>query len=139
MLAQGYWQLCYGLIHLAARVAGQGRQASKRFNREGSAQGTPQQGQAFSIISSASHRWQLGCVLAQVGERALMQTRHGRIASPVERRQPALDDDSPYGRVPAFLAKTYELVGDRDNSDLVSWEDNGQRWVELLQAARELF
>ena len=62
-----------------------------------------------------------------------MQTRNGQIRPPVERRQ-THDDDSGFGRVPAFLAKTFDLVGDSDNSDIVSWEDNGQRYRPVGQA-----
>ena len=57
-----------------------------------------------------------------------MQTRHGKTSPHVEKKQQA-DDDAAFGRVPAFLLKTYDLVGDEANSEVVSWEDDGQRWV----------
>lgn len=61
-----------------------------------------------------------------------MQTRHGRVTVPAEKKH--YDDDGGFGRVPAFLLKTYELVGDGVNSDVVSWEDDGQRWVGFAGA-----
>ena len=54
-----------------------------------------------------------------------MQTRHGKVAQPAAKKQ--YEDDAALGRVPAFLLKTYDLVGDDCNSEVVSWEVDGQR------------
>lgn len=56
-----------------------------------------------------------------------MQTRHGKVAQSQSRKE--IEDEAAFGRVPAFLLKTYDLVGDECNADIVSWEEDGQRCV----------
>lgn len=56
-----------------------------------------------------------------------MQTRHGKVAQSQSRKE--IEDEAAFGRVPAFLLKTYDLVGDECNADIVSWEEDGQSFV----------
>ncbi len=72
---------------------------------------------------------------SQLRKSARMSTRRGGAYAPGKYAEP--DDPTPssstHGQIPPFLTKTYDIVDDPVNANIISWSADGQSFIGALR------